>query len=238
LQTWWAATLFGAFKLIFGVRVVVEGDDVTVPGPILLFVRHASIADTLLPNVVLTRRHGLRLRYVMKRELLNDPAIDVAGNRLVNYFVQRGSADAAGEIARVRGLTSGLGDHEGVLIYPEGTRFTESKRRRVLESLQRRDPRLAEKAARFRYVLPPRLGGPMALLDPLTPCDVVFAAHVGFDGLATVKDLWEGTIVGTTVRIGFWRVPGSEIPARREERIDWLFDRWAEVDAWIERARG
>jgi hypothetical protein len=31
----------------------------------------------------------------------------------------------------------------------------------------------------------------------------------------------------------WWRVPRSEIPAGRDERIDWLFGWWERVDAWI-----
>ena len=120
---------------MFRVRVVVDGDHVVIPGPILLFIRHASIADTLLANVIATRRHGLLLRYVLKNELLVDPAIDIAGNRLINYFVDRRSGDTATEVARVEALAADLTEDEGVLIYPEGTRYTDEKAARIREKV-------------------------------------------------------------------------------------------------------
>jgi hypothetical protein len=35
----------------------------------------------------------------------------------------------------------------------------------------------------------------------------------------------------------FWSVPPEEVPAGREERIEWLFDWWARIDGWIEKHR-
>jgi 1-acyl-sn-glycerol-3-phosphate acyltransferase len=183
--------------------------------------------------VIVTRRHKIRLKYVLKRELLLDPAIDIAGNRLPNRFVRRGSSDAAGEIARIGALTDDLGEHEGVIIYPEGTRFTAAKRDRILTRLWESRPDLAERAERLHHTLPPRFGGPSALLDTHTPADVVFLAHVGFDGMAEVRDLLGGGLVGAHVEVGFWRVPFSEVPSDPDERLRWLFDQWERVDAWI-----
>ncbi|MBU1227080.1 MAG: 1-acyl-sn-glycerol-3-phosphate acyltransferase [Actinobacteria bacterium] len=232
LQARWAAILFGAVRRIFSMGLEVEDDDLVVPGPVVVMVRHASLIDTLLPNNLITRRWGLLLRYVLKNELLYDPALDIAGHRLVNHFVER-VGDSAEQVERVRELSRDLGPNEGVLIYPEGTRFTEEKRARVLERLRGIDPVLAARAEQFHNVLPPRLGGPMALLDPFTPCDVVMVAHVGLDGLATVKHLLDGTVVGNTIRVRFWRIPREEIPAGAEAGIAWLFDRWKSVDDWI-----
>ncbi|MCB2222704.1 MAG: lysophospholipid acyltransferase family protein [Actinobacteria bacterium] len=232
LQLAWARMLFGALRAIFGLALEVENDDVVAPGPVVVMVRHASMIDTLLPNNLVTRRRGILLRYVLKNELLYDPALDVAGHRLVNHFVER-SGDSEAQVENVRRLSEGLTGDEGVLIYPEGTRFTEEKRERVLARLREIDPARAERAEALRHTLPPRLGGPLALLDPLTPCDVVFMAHVGLDGMATVKRLLSGKVVGSRIRVRFWRVPREEIPEGREARIDWLFGQWERVDAWI-----
>jgi 1-acyl-sn-glycerol-3-phosphate acyltransferase len=233
LQTWWAHALFGGFRRLFGATLEVEGAGVLRPGPILLFMRHASIADTLLPNVIVTGQHGVRLRYVMKKELIFDPAIDIAGNRLPNHFVLRGSGNGAVEIERVGGLAAGLGPDEGVVIYPEGTRFSREKRSRAIAFLAKRDPDLAGRAERLQHTLPPRLGGPIALLEQGEGLDVVFLGHVGFDGLAEIKDILSGDLVHTRIRVGIWRVPASEVPRGRREQIGWLFDRWEEMDRWV-----
>jgi 1-acyl-sn-glycerol-3-phosphate acyltransferase len=193
--------------------------------------RHASLADTLLPTVLVLRRHKIRLRYVLKRELLWDPALDVAGNVLPNYFVDRRSTDAAAEVEKVRALGVGLGERDGVLIYPEGTRFTEEKRERVIEILRHRFPHLVERAEALRGVLAPRQAGVLALLEAGT--DVVVCAHVGLDGLSHVKRIWRGGLVKVAVKVAFWRIAAGEIPAGEEARIDWLFTQWRRVDDWV-----
>ncbi len=231
LQAWWAAVLMGAIRRAFGLRFEVEGSDGVPPGPIVVFMRHASIIDNLVPATFVAAPHGIQLRYVLKRELLSDPAIDIAGNRLPNVFVARGSDDAERQIDFVRELAQGLGAGEGMLIYPEGTRFTEAKRARALEKLASADPRLHAAAQRLHHVLPPRLGGPLALLD--AGADVVVCAHHGLDGFSHLKNIWEGGLIGRTVRIRFTRFPHSDIPPGREQRIDWILARWQEVDDWI-----
>ena len=223
LQALWAALLFGAARLLFSLRFDVEGADAVAPGPIVVLMRHASIVDNLLPALFVAAPHKLRLRYVLKRELLSDPAIDIAGGRLPNCFVRRGADDAEAEIARVRDLSAGLGPHEGILIYPEGTRFTAAKRERAIE----RQPRAAE----LRNVLPPRPGGTLAVMG--SGADIVICAHHGLDGFASIGDLWRGGLVRRTVRIRFSRYPHASLPEGQEARIEWLWQRWHEVDDWI-----
>ena len=234
IQQAWASTLFIAARVIFGLRFEVEGQDAAGPGPILLFVRHASIVDNLLPAMFVSSPHGIRLRYVLKRELLSDPCLDVAGNRLPNYFVERGSSDTAGELAAIRSLADGLGAEDGVLIYPEGTRFTPAKQTRALEKLSAGDPEIYHRAQGLRHVLPPRPGGPLALLEATDPADVVVLTHHGLDGFAHLRDIWEGAMVDTTVRVTIWRIPRAEIPVDASARLNWLFDVWARVDRWID----
>jgi len=231
LQGWWACALFRAVRVLFRVGLEVEGEEAVAPGPMVLMMRHASLADTLLPTVLVLRGHKIRLRYVLKRELLWDPALDVAGNVLPNYFVDRRSTDAAAEVERVRELGVDLGERDGVLIYPEGTRFSEEKRERVIELLRSRFPQLVERAEALRGVLAPRQAGVLALLEAGT--DVVVCAHVGLDGLSHVKRVWRGGLVGVTIKVAFWRIPAVEIPTGDEARIDWLFAQWRRVDDWV-----
>lgn len=230
LQEWWARSLFAAVRGIFRVTVSVEGLDQIAPGPVIVMMRHASIVDTLLPNVFVTGRAKIRLRYVLKKELLSDPLLDIAGNRLINHFVDR-DGDSSVEIRAVLALTEGMSEREGVLIYPEGTRFTPARRERVIASLGERDTGLAERSRRLQRVLPPRPGGSAALLE--AGHDVVIAAHQGLEPLATIPDAWSGRIVGSHLRIRFQRFPGAAIPQTRRGRVEWLFDRWEEIDAWL-----
>ncbi|HEY1285074.1 MAG TPA: lysophospholipid acyltransferase family protein [Solirubrobacterales bacterium] len=234
LQQLWAGALFRAVRALFGVRFEVAGNDAVAPGPVIVLIRHASIVDNLLPANLVARPHRIRLRYVLKRELLADPCLDVAGRRLPNYFVRRGTGEAR-EVERVRALAHGLETDEGVLIYPEGTRFTPERRARAIQRIAERDSPLAARAERLKHLLPPRLGGVSALLDGAPAADVVVIAHHGFDGLRLISDIWRGGLVRLVVRVRVTRVSRSTVPEEAAARIDWLYDLWQGVDDWLEQ---
>jgi 1-acyl-sn-glycerol-3-phosphate acyltransferase len=231
-QRWWARALFGAFRLVLRVDLEVEGDEQIAPGPVSVMVRHVSIIDTLIP-IVAGSRHGMIPRYVLKKELLVDPPLDIAGNWIPNYFVDR-TGESAAEVGSVGDLARGMGPREMLVIYPEGTRFTEAKRRRALKRLERSSSAYFDRATALGRVLPPRPGGAMALLD--AGHDVVIGMHTGLEALGTVSDAWAGGVVGSTARVRFVRYGAAEIPPDRAGRLDWLFDRWAEIDAWLAEA--
>jgi 1-acyl-sn-glycerol-3-phosphate acyltransferase len=233
LQRLWARTLFAGATWLFGMRVEVTGEEAVRRGPLFLFSRHASTIDALLPAVFVTHPYTLRLGHVMKRELLWDPCLDIVGQRTRNVFIRRDSGERDKEIALLRQLAAAVGERDGVLLFPEGTRFSAAKRARALHYLEdtKQFARLA-RAQRLHHVLPPHRGGALALLETRPDVDVVFLAHVGFEGTASLNDLWSGKLIGRTIRLSFWRVPCAEIPQNTEGRVDWLDAQWARVDAW------
>jgi 1-acyl-sn-glycerol-3-phosphate acyltransferase len=238
LQQWWAGALFEGGRRIFDFDVTVEGEKEVGHGPVLVLIRHASTADTPLPVVLLNVRHGLRMRYVLKRELLWDPCLDLVGHRLPNVFVRRGSGDPQREAARVAGLARDLGPRDGVLIYPEGTRFSPAKRERALAVISERGE--LERLARvlmLRHVLPPRPAGVLALLAAAPAADVLVIAHTGFEDSSRFTNFWNGALVGQRIHVRLWRVPRREIPETVDARVAWLDDQWARIDDWIARHR-
>jgi 1-acyl-sn-glycerol-3-phosphate acyltransferase len=238
LQRWWARTLYRGAERVFDMHTVVEGDAAVRRGPFLLLSRHASIGDTVIPAVYISDRHGVMLRFVMKRELLWDPCLDIVGNRLPNHFIQRGAGESQREIAALQRLMEHLGGDDGVLIFPEGTRFSPAKRDRAVARLQGVvTPRLLAMAARLRHTLPPRLGGTLGLLEHNPGVDVVLCAHTGFEGAATFRDLLAGSLIGREVRVAFWRVPFADIPRDAPARAEWLYAQWLRIDAWIDGGR-
>ena len=235
IQATFLGYVFRALRLIFRLGLEVEGSEVAASAPAIYMFRHASMIDTLLPSNLVTVPHRITMRYVLKDELLLDPCFDICGNRIPNYFVNRSASRSGAEIAAVGKLAEDLGD-QGLLIYPEGTRYSRDLHKKAVTRLERRDPDIAELSRGFRHVLPPRLGGPLAVLD--AGVDVVFCTHAGLGGFARVKDLFGGEVVGATVRAKFWRVPAAEIPADRDERVRWLFEQWQAVDDWIAAVPG
>ena len=234
LQCAWARALGGGAFRIYGMRVELEEDGELGRRPLLLLIRHASTADTILAAMLVAARHDVVLRYVLKRELLWDPCLDVVGNRLINVFVRRGGEDTVAEIAAVASLANGVGAGEGVLIYPEGTRFSAQKRGQILAKLAARgDEAAVRRATELRGVLPPRLGGTMALLERTAGWDVAVCAHAGLEGSASFADLWNGGLVGRVVHVRVSVFSGDALPPTREGKIDWLFARWREVDTFV-----
>jgi 1-acyl-sn-glycerol-3-phosphate acyltransferase len=230
LQCWWVRTLAGgAFKL-FSIRLEVEGLRDLRGRPILLFVRHASTADSVLPALLIAEPQQIMLRYIIKRELLMDPCLDVVGNRLPNCFVRRGSGESPQEIGAIARLMQDLSPGHGVVMFPEGTRFTHAKRERILKRLAASGDEEALRRARgMPHVLPPRLGGSLALLERNENADAVFCAHTGLESTMSIGQLWRGGLVGRRVRV-------REIPTGREALARWLWAEWSKVNSFLEES--
>ncbi len=231
-QQLWVGFFFDVVRVLLGLKVEVEGEECVRPGPVIVLIRHASIVDNLLPSVFVANRERIRLRYVLKRELLSEPCLDIAGQRLPNYFVRRDTGEEA-ERERVRQLAEGMGPDDGFLLYPEGTRFTPERRERAIEKIAERDPDRAERVSGIQHLLPPKVGGLLAVLEGAPGTDVVVLAHQGFDGMRLISDIWAGELAGRVIRVRMTRIPASEIPEGRDERVEWLDGVWAEADRWV-----
>ncbi len=96
---------------------------------------------------------------------------------------------------------------------------------------------MAVRAEAMRNVLAPRPGGVLAALDAAPDAGVIFVAHTGLDRLITVADVWRELPMDKVILMRFWSVPPEEIPAERQERIDWLFEWWSRIDEWVENNR-
>ncbi len=245
VQNVWTNLHFRALQAIFSLPIVIEGLSEVRRRPTILLMRHTSMLDTILPPSLIFPRTGARMRYVLKRELLMDPCLDIAGNRIPNVFVRRGDKGAAAEqeLANVRELAATMGDNDVVVLFPEGTRASSSKRARAIARLEERadDPRVAhllERARPLRHLMPIRLGGAVALLQGKPEADVVFVAHTGIEELAGFKSLVAGTLVGTPLRVRFWRTEDRPDPDASDEDVEnWLLDRWLDVDQAVDVLR-
>ncbi len=233
-EAWWANAMVRAAIWIYRMRMVIEGAEHVSPGGVLIFMRHTSILDTMLPLSVIGHPFAKHVRYVMKREVLWNPCVDVVGHRIPTAFVRRGGTRDTSDIEQVLWIAENLGPEGVVIIYPEGTRFTKQKQAKRLADLEKNNPELLAKARDLHNVLPPHLGGSLALLSRKTDQDVVFCAHLGLEGAGQMNDWAGGALLDRTIRIRFFRVPSDEVPEDDAARIDWLYEHWREVDRWIE----
>jgi hypothetical protein len=96
---------------------------------------------------------------------------------------------------------------------------------------------MADRAERMENVLAPRPGGVIAALDAAPGADVMLVAHTGLDHMVTVADAWRELPMDKELVMRWWRVPRSEIPESREERIEWLYEWWERIDRWVAEHR-
>ena len=233
LQYWWANALKRLAERLFRLSFQVDGS-AALQGPgALLLPRHASLADTVIPMVFYAIPQRIRLRYVLKRELLLDPCLDIVGNRLPNYFVDRAGQDSERARRGVAALAADLAPEEGAVIFAEGTRYSAAKRD-ALRRRYRNDPDMLAQLDRWHRLLPPRLGGTLALLDANPGRDLLFCAHVGFEGSSHFATLINGAWIGARIHIRFWRVPFAEIPPDGAARRAFLFEQWDRMEREVQ----
>jgi 1-acyl-sn-glycerol-3-phosphate acyltransferase len=198
--------------------------------PLLFLVRHAGLGDSFLLLQILLGEAGLRPHTVLKGILRADPCLDVLLGRVPHRFLPpaRGTAEDA-----VAGLAAGLRPRDALVIFPEGGNFTPGRHRRaVARLLSLGRYRWAARAARLRYVLPPRPGGSLAALAAAPGADVVFVAHAGLDTLASPRAVWSQLPLRRPVRVHWWRVAAADIPPGDHARGEWLLRQWERIDRW------
>jgi 1-acyl-sn-glycerol-3-phosphate acyltransferase len=224
------------WSLHLKVDVVGTDPDTALPGrPEIVVSRHAGPGDSFVLIHALVNWFAREPRIVLKATLQWDPAVDVLLNRLPSRFILPGQTSSETLERQVGELAVGLDDNDAFVIFPEGGNFTPRRRVRAIERLRARGlGDLAERAEDLRHVLPPKPGGLLAAIDAAPDSGVVFVAHTGLDRMLTVGDVWRELPMDKQLVMRFWSVPPEEIPATEQERITWLYDWWARIDAWIE----
>lgn len=235
LQRWWSRGLFWGSVRIFSMEVNIDGlEKLEDPRPCVVLSRHASTLDTMLPLAVV--RQLKLFRYVIKSELLADPALDYAAQRFPNVFVNRGSDDPEFEIQKVLALGTELEENTAVVVYPEGTRFTEKKRQRLLEKFADNDE-LLPVAQSLQKTLPPLREGGIRLIESTPDADVVFIAHRGIDGAAAMSDLITGGLTKARLEVAIWRYLADEVPRKKEAIHDFLVENWQKIDRFVSEGK-
>lgn len=221
---WWAGR-------ILDVSVQWPDDDVIPSGKIVVLSRHASMIDAVLPAYLFPTRLDRPVHYVLKRELMWLPSIDIFGHRLGNHFVDR-AGDTEQEVASIVNLIERAEDNAGIVIFPEGTYATPATRRKVIASLNRRgDTELVDFASQLNYLLPPKPAGAVALLQRAE--DIVILGHVGLEGVAEFKGLRHNLPATRPILVKAWPFHIADLPDLDDARIEWLRERWLDLDTWV-----
>ena len=233
VELWFIPRCIALAEKIYGMEIILDDIECCSPGPILLLSRHASILDTILPIKILGEAHGMGMRIVQKDILRWNALVDVASHRSPRAFIKRGSNNIEREIGHMKHLLEGIGHGDALVVFPEGSRFTPEKKKRVVAKLQTNNPIAAARAQSLDSVLPVRPAGTIALMDARPDIDIVFLAHTGLEGANGLNDFVRGALYKRKLRMKFWRVAASDIPQDKDERLEWLHTEWAKVDKWI-----
>jgi Acyltransferase len=247
IMRWFLDRVYSAATRAFGLRVEIEEPEPTpaelasrLTRPVIVLSRHAGPGDSFLLVHHLLSVYDRRPRVVMKASLQLDPGVDVIANRLPNVFIYRAKAGERFFVEQIRRLATGLDTAGALVIFPEGGNWTPSRWERAiqrLEQLGRRD--LAARARQMPNLLAPRSGGAFTAMAACPAADVIFVAHAGLDRLVSVRDVWRNLPVNQTIRAKWWRVPVDQVPrdADHETQLQWLYEWWKRIDAWISASR-
>jgi len=231
---------FREARRVLRLEIVTEGPapDAFPGEPLLVCSRHAGPGDSFTLMYALMHWYGREPRVVLKDTLAWDPAIGVILNRLPSRFISPNPKAGRDLETQIGDLARNLDANDAFVIFPEGGNFTPARRRRTIERLHKMGlEAMARRAENMSNVLAPRPGGLLAALDAAPDADIVLVAHTGLDHLFTIADVWRELPMDKQIIMRWWRVPRKEIPDGREERIDWLFSRWEEIDRWIDEHR-
>ena len=79
---------------------------------------------------------------------------------------------------------------------------------------------------------PAKAGRHFCSRDGQSGKDLVFLAHVGFEGSASILDLINGSWLQQKVLLKFWRIPYEKVPKHDFENF--LFGEWDEMNRTVD----
>ena len=225
-------------KRTFRLSIVMDGPAPNA-GPIrtrpaLVLSRHAGPGDSLLLMDALCNVYDREPRIVLKEFLQWDPAVDVILNRVPASFVPSGNKGGDAVVEAIRDLAETMDLDDAFVIFPEGANYTLGRAEKAIRQLYEIGrPDLAERAGMLKQTLPPKPKGVMtALASAPLGSDVFLVGHAGLEGFVTAGDIWRAMPMDTKVAVRIWHYPAEQVPGPDEQEA-WLYDRWAEIDAWI-----
>jgi 1-acyl-sn-glycerol-3-phosphate acyltransferase len=233
LMRWWGSQLFRVLRICLPLEFdYSQLDPALLGGNAIVIGRHRSNCDAILPAVIFGSDQKYVL-YTLKEELRWEPNIDIVGQFMSHRFITRSPPDLDAELAPIRELGSRIDANSVAIIFPEGTFFSENRKAKVLRSLERKDPSHAEAARNMNYVLPPRPAGTLALMEGAPTADIIVLGHVGYEPYGTIRQVFAHLGHKQRITVRAWRYPRDSVPVSESARIEWLFERWSELDTWI-----
>jgi 1-acyl-sn-glycerol-3-phosphate acyltransferase len=208
---------------VLGIAITVEGDLTTLtslsPADSLVVVcNHQSWFDVFLLQTLISKR-GPSLKFLIKAKLLWIPVLGWVCLAL-NFprLSRKGDAESRSrDLNRVVSASLNLGNAPGgLVIFPEGTRFSEEKRRPGVPA--------------YKHVLPPKPGGFSRIHQSMSDGTNVLDVSIRYGNNDT--NCWRcmsGAVSEIRVRVDSCRTRDIQ------DVSAWLASRWTAKDAWLTR---
>ncbi len=202
---------------VVGVKLDITGELPNHPSPIIV-VNHQTWFDIPLLHYVVTW-HGPTLKFLIKRQLVWVPIVGWICYALGMPRLNRGVGEGAREkdYAAIQSASGSLHRERGaLLIFAEGTRFTQKKHR--------------NQNSPYQHLLIPRPGGLKIALDT-APADTA-VVNITIDYRGGDTNFWR-CLGGTNKNVGITirNYHASDI----EDARSWLEARWEEKDKLLSR---
>ncbi len=227
-DTWWGWCVSAAERL-YGVEIIITGDDVPMRENAILVVNHQQMPDIpVLMKFARTKDRLGDMKYFIKKEFKWLPGMGWGLQMLDALFVQR---NWSSDRERIRRTFARLVENRVPLYlvsFVEGTRLTATKLAAAQDYARANDIPVPQ------HTLVPRSKGFVASVRGLGEhLDAVYDLTIGYED--TVPSLWQ-YLQGLVRRIHLHvrRFPASELPESADELRQWLLTRWREKDALLE----
>eukprot|EP00172_Hildenbrandia_rubra_P001035 Plantae.Rhodophyta-Hildenbrandia_rubra.ctg16203.p1 GENE.Plantae.Rhodophyta-Hildenbrandia_rubra.ctg16203~~Plantae.Rhodophyta-Hildenbrandia_rubra.ctg16203.p1 ORF type:complete len:370 (-),score=35.71 Plantae.Rhodophyta-Hildenbrandia_rubra.ctg16203:1831-2940(-) len=210
------------------VRIVTHGTKVPSETSALCLMQHACDTDALLGLAWLARfgfPYPGNAKCVVKRSLGDIPIFGWILRQTEFIFISRNwQADKDGYMSALESMRE-YPKPFWIVLYPEGSRFTEEKKKRCQEYC------LAKGYPLVSNVLFPRFKAFTALMPKLRGTfDGIIDATIVFDGEPpTVSTMLSGT-ADCTLHAHIRFFPMKDIPVEEKALENWLISRWVEKD--------
>ena len=198
------------------IRIIIDGDIGQHPSPVVIS-NHQSWFDIPVLHHVITD-HGPIIKFLIKRQLIWVPVVGWLCWLLgfPRLYRGKGGESRKKDYATIRAFSERSSSDPGaVLIFAEGTRFSETKR--------------IDQNSRFKHLLNPRMGGIRILkeaMHPDTPIIDITIVYVG--GNSNCWDCLHGATREVRVVVKQHRVGDIE------DLDSWINDRWQEKERLLE----
>ncbi len=203
---------------VVGIELVVEGELGTDQSPIIIS-NHQSWFDIPILQEIITSR-GPIIKFLVKKELIWVPVIGWICLAMNFPRLNRGTGKDARrtDYSTIQSLSLSLDDEPGaLLIFPEGTRFTQQKK--------------ARQESPFNLLLKPKTGGMKIIKDAAPPDTPVIDITIRYD--RGVNNFWQclhGEIKKIHITISHFTMGEIQDPKT------WLEERWAMKDRMLSAA--